>query len=80
MQFIVDTAGHVAPGSLRLIESTLQMKMFERTLVDGLQRARFIPGRLKGQRILVLVEGKLVFRSGYLSRDIPFSPRRRAPS
>ncbi|HEV2749040.1 MAG TPA: hypothetical protein VGV12_00795 [Gemmatimonadales bacterium] len=69
MQFIVDTAGYVAPGSLRLIESALQMRMFERALLDGLQRARFIPGRLKGQRIPVLVEGKLVFHSGYLNGD-----------
>ena len=80
MQFIIDTAGHVAPGSLRLLESTLQMKTFERALLDGVERARFIPGRLRGQRIPVLVEGKLVFHSGYLEGDIPVSPRRRRPS
>lgn len=80
MQFIVDTAGYVAPASLRLIESTLQMKSFERALLEGLQRARFIPGTSKGRRIPVLVEGKLQFRSDRLYGDIPVSPRRRAPS
>jgi hypothetical protein len=79
-QFIVDTAGQVAPASVRLINSTLQMKMFERDLLLGLQRARFLPGQEKGQRVPILVEGKLQFRSGDLHAEVPVSPRRRPPS
>ena len=79
-QFIVDTAGFVAPASLRMVASTLQIKSLERALLVGLERARFLPGRAKGQRVPVLVEGKLMFRNGYIDADIPISPRRRAPS
>ncbi|HXI95916.1 MAG TPA: hypothetical protein VNG04_07305, partial [Candidatus Acidoferrum sp.] len=60
--------------------STLQMKTFERDLLLGLERARFLPGQEKGQRVPILVECKLQFRSGNLHAEVPVSPRRRPPS
>jgi len=79
VELIVDTTGHVAPGSLRMVSSNLQIKRLEQTLLVGLEQARFIPGRAARGRVSVLVLGKLGFRSGYFEVQLPIAPRRRAP-
>lgn len=80
VEFIVDTAGHVAPASLRLVASNLQLKRLEQTFMVGLEQARFLPGRAPSGKVPVLVRGKLGFRTGQLEMQMPISPKRRAPS
>jgi len=79
VQFIVDTAGRVAPASMRLISSNLSMKELERALFMGLQKASFTPGRANGQPVPVLVQGKLGFRMDRFEANVPIVPKRRRP-
>ena len=78
VELMVDAAGHVAPGSVRLVASNLQMKPLELALLVGLERALFTPPRgANGERVSVLVRGKIGFRTGRLEADVPVLPRRR---
>ncbi len=77
VQFIVDTAGRVAPASVRLVSSNLQIRELERALLVALARATFTPAHVAGgDRVPVLVQGKLAFRSGHFEAEVPVSPRR----
>ncbi len=79
VRFIVDTGGRVATGSMQLLRSTMQIKALEQALLGGLARATFTPPSAKGQRISVLVEGKMGFRTGSFEAEMPVVPRRRHP-
>jgi hypothetical protein len=78
VQLIVDTAGRVAPGSVRVVASNLQIKALERALLGALPKARFTPGRsTQGPSVSLLVQGKLGFRLGRFEGELPVLPKRR---
>ena len=78
VELMVDAVGHVAPGSVRLVASNLQMKPLELALLVGLERALFTPPRgAHGEHVSVLVRGKIGFRTGRFEADLPIVPRRR---
>jgi len=79
VQFIVDTAGKVAPASVLLVSGSLQMEELQRALLLALEKATFTPGRANGGPIRVLVRGKLGFRGEHFEAELPIVPRRRPP-
>jgi protein TonB len=58
-QFVVDTAGRVEPGSIRITHS--DHVLFERAVRDVLLRSRFHPAELGAQRVRQLVEQAFAF-------------------
>jgi len=79
VRFIVDTGGRVATGSMRLLTSSMQIKLLEQALLGGLARATFTRPSARGRRISVLVEAKMGFRTGSFEAEVPVVPRRRHP-
>ena len=78
VELMVDPAGHVALGSVRLVASNLQMKPLEVALLVGLERALFTPPRgPKGEQVSVLVRGKIGFRNERFEVEVPVVPQRR---
>jgi hypothetical protein len=58
LRAIVDTLGRVEPGSVEIVYSTLPREI-ERTAVQGLQAARYYPGRAHGRAVRVLIEQRI---------------------
>ncbi len=78
VELMVDPAGHVALGSVRLVASNFQMKPVELALLVGLERALFTPPRdPNGEQVSVLIRGKIGFRNERFEADVPLVPRRR---
>lgn len=78
VQLMVDPAGHVSLGSVRLVASNLQMKPAESALLLGLEHALFTrPRGANGEPVSVLIEGKIGFRGEHFVADVPVVPRRR---
>lgn len=59
-QFVVDTLGHVEPGSFRALESTHDL--FAAAVREALPRARFKPAEAGGHKVRQLVEQTFTFR------------------
>ena len=59
VEFVVDTSGRVQEETIRVISST--HKEFEKSAHRALRASRFRSGRLRGQRVRVLVQQRLDF-------------------
>lgn len=59
IQFVVDTAGHVEPGSERVLRASRDA--FRVAVVSTLGSARFTPALRKGQRVRQLVQQPFKF-------------------
>jgi hypothetical protein len=78
VELMVDPAGHVALGSVRLVASNLQMKPLEVALLVALERALFtLPRGPQGEQVSVLVRGRIGFRNERFEVEVPVVPRRR---
>ena len=60
VRFIIDTAGHVEPGSLRVAEST--NPAFDAAAVEAIERSLFRPARVRGHAVRQLTLQGIVFR------------------
>jgi protein TonB len=60
MQFVVNTDGHVDPGSLKVMSST--HKAFEDPAKEAVLKCPFKPGRSHGQPVRVLVQQAVSFK------------------
>ena len=58
-QFVVDTLGHVEPGSLHLLQT--DNDLFDVAVKAALPRMRFYPAEVNGHRVRQLVEQAFVF-------------------
>ena len=58
MEFVVDTAGRVEPGSIRFVQS--DHELFSTAVRAVMSRLRFLPAEVKGRRVRQLV--RLPFR------------------
>ncbi len=58
-QFVVDTLGHVEPGSLHVLET--DNDLFDVAVKTALPRMRFYPAEVNGHRVRQLVEQAFVF-------------------
>jgi TonB family protein len=59
LEAVIDTTGHAEPNSIKVISST--NRAFEAPAKDGLRKALFRPGRVRGQAVRVLVHLPLRF-------------------
>jgi TonB family protein len=59
LEAVIDTTGHAEPNSIKVISST--NRAFEAPAKEGLRRALFRPGRVRGQAVRVLVHLPLRF-------------------
>ncbi|MFZ5624378.1 MAG: energy transducer TonB [Gemmatimonadota bacterium] len=59
-QFIVDTTGHVEPGSFKVIKTP--HPAFEAPVREAIMKAVFKPGRMRGTAVRVLVQQPVTFR------------------
>ncbi len=59
LEAVIDTLGHAEPESIKVISST--NRAFEGPAKDGLRKALFRPGRVRGQAVRVLVHLPLRF-------------------
>lgn len=59
LQFVVDTTGHVEPGSVKAAQST--HRAFESPAREMIQRCLFRPGRVRGRPVRVLVQMPINF-------------------
>ncbi|MEO8448215.1 MAG: TonB family protein [Gemmatimonadota bacterium] len=60
LQFIVDTAGHVEPGSVRVVEAS--DPGFEASATDVVLHSRFVAGKSKGQAVRQLMSQTFSYR------------------
>ena len=60
VRFIIDTAGHVEPGSLWVAEST--NAAFDAAAVEAIERSLFRPARVRGHAVRQLTLQGIVFR------------------
>jgi len=67
LEAVIDTLGHSEPGSIRVVSST--NRAFESAARDALRRALFRAGRVKGQRVRVLVRQPLRFQLPHPDRE-----------
>jgi protein TonB len=58
-QFVVDTTGHVEPGSIRVLRSA--HALFAQAVERALPQARFIPAEAGGRRVRQLVQQPFAF-------------------
>jgi hypothetical protein len=55
LRAIVDTLGHVEPGSIEVVRSTLPQELLQ-SVLQGFLGARYRPGRAHGRTVRVLIE------------------------
>lgn len=60
LEAVIDTLGHAEPPSIKVVSST--NRAFEAPAKEGLRRALFRPGRVRGQPVRVLVHLPLRFQ------------------
>jgi TonB family protein len=59
LQFVIDTTGHVEPGSLVVISAT--HRAFEAPALEAALRSRYRPARVRGRTVRVLVQQAIAF-------------------
>ena len=59
IQFVLDTAGHVAPGSMEIVHSTDPLLNMAATLV--VQRCRYTAARKNGHPVAVIIQQPVYF-------------------
>jgi len=60
VQFVIDTAGHPEPASLRVLESS--NPAFDAAALETIQRSLFKPARVRGQAVRQLTRQTIGFR------------------
>ena len=60
VEFVVDTAGHVEPGSIRIVSSTNQL--FEQPTRDAILASTFQPGLVRGRAVRALLTQPVNFQ------------------
>ena len=73
-EFIVDTAGHVVPGSVRITSET--NPEFSKSVLEYLPKAQFVPARLNGCKVARRVQQENSFG---IRKDDVEAPRGRPP-
>lgn len=61
LEYIVDGGGRVAPGSIRVIRAS--HPAFAQSVIEALNRARFIPAQRAGRSVAVVVRQRIRFQS-----------------
>jgi hypothetical protein len=56
--FVVDSTGHVEPGSIRILSAT--NAAFTAPVIDALEQSRWRPARLHHQRVRAMVSTSIV--------------------